>query len=139
MDISSLMEETAEVRSTYKNLLFIMQVFTEKLTPSYKAKAILLASKAQAEAETGAEAGTDNEPEEKDETALLLADLLESWKNKPANAPDDAPAEEVTLHGQPFPPAYESLIQLSYPLLTTLLKDVTTFLGSQANPQSPNA
>jgi hypothetical protein len=122
------LKSTAEARSTYKNLTFVMQVFTEKLTPAYKAKAILLASKAQAEAEQGAEAGTDHEPEVKDESAQLLADLIESWK--------DGDGEEVTLHDAPFPPTYENLAQLSYPLLITLLKDVTTFLGAQANPPS---
>lgn len=131
MDIANLLEDTAEVVTTYKNLTFVKQVFTEKLTPAYKARAILLASKAQAEAENGAESGTDNEPEVKDESAELLADLIESWK--------DEKGEEITLRGAAFPPDYEHLVQLSYPLLTALLKNVTTYLGAQANPPSANS
>lgn len=125
MDLADLFNETAPVTSKYKNLTFVMQVYTEKLTPAYRAKAVVLASKAQAEAEAGAE-GAD--AEHKDETALMVADLVDSWK--------DERDEDVKLRGVLFPPVYENTYQLSYPLLTTLLRDITNFLGAQANPPS---
>ena len=125
MDLADLFNETAPVTSKYKNLTFVMQVFTEKLTPAYRAKAITLVSKAQAEAESGAEG---EQAEHKDETALMVADLVEGWK--------DEKGEDVKLRGEIFPPVYENTYQLSYPLLSTLLRDITTFLGAQANPPS---
>jgi alkanesulfonate monooxygenase SsuD/methylene tetrahydromethanopterin reductase-like flavin-dependent oxidoreductase (luciferase family) len=123
MELADLFNDTAEVRATYKNLTFRMRVFTEKLTPEYKAKALLVASRAQAEAESG-----DEHTETKDETAMMVADLVESWK--------DEAGDDVRLHGQPFPPAYENLVKLSYPLLSTLMREITRYLGEMANPQS---
>ena len=125
MELADLFNDTAEVTVPYKNLTFVMNVYTEKLTPEYRAKAVLLAARAQAEAETGAEGA---EAEEKDEAALMVADLVESWK--------DEKGEAITLKGQPFAPVYENLVKLSYPLLTKLLGEITKYLGEQANPPS---
>src|SRR4051812_43203442 len=98
MELADLFASTAEVKATYKNLTFVMQVYTEKLTPEYRAKAIILASRAQAEAETGAE-GADTEA--KDETAQMIQDLVASWK--------DEKGEDVKLKGELFPPVHANL------------------------------
>jgi hypothetical protein len=124
VDLADLFNDTAEVTARYRDRTFRLSVFTEKLTPAYKAQAILVASRAQAEAEEGAE-----NTETKDETAQMVADLVGSWK--------DGEGGEVLLRGEPFPPTYENLVQLSYPLLSTLMREITKFLGELANPPSP--
>jgi hypothetical protein len=123
MELADLFNDTAEVRAAYKNLTFVMQVYTEKLTPEYKAKALLVASRAQAESEAG-----DENTETKDETAMMVADLVESWK--------DERGEDVKLKGVAFPPVYENLVKLSYPLLSVLMREITRYLGEMANPPS---
>ena len=123
MELEDLFNDTAVVTASYKNLTFVMNVFTEKLTPEYRAKAVDLSSKAQAEAESG-----DESTETKDETAQMVADLVESWK--------DEKGEDVKLKGVHFPPVYENLVKLSYPLLSVLLREITKYLGEQANPKS---
>lgn len=121
MELADLFNDTAIVTASYKNLTFVMNVFTEKLTPEYRAKAVDLSSKAQAEAESG-----DEGTETKDETAQMVADLIESWK--------DEKGEDVKLKGVLFPPVYANLVKLSYPLLSVLLREITKYLGEQANP-----
>lgn len=123
MELEDLFNDTAVVTASYKNLTFVMNVFTEKLTPEYRAKAVDLSSQAQAEAESG-----DEGTETKDETAQMVADLVESWK--------DEKGEDVKLKGVIFPPVYENLVKLSYPLLSVLLRKITEYLGEQANPQN---
>jgi hypothetical protein len=61
--------------------------------------------------------------EVKDETSLMLSDLIQSW--------------DAELHGLPYQPSYENFCRLSYPLQSALLKRITEYLGELANP--PNA
>lgn len=124
MELADLLNKTAEVLADYNGFTFKMQVFTEKLTPEYKAKLILIAAQAQAQPD-GAERAEDAT---KDENALMLADLIESWRDK-----DDAP---IVLKGEAFPPIYENLVKLSFPMLACLTRAITTYLGELANPQS---
>jgi len=108
MDLAVLFAHTAPFAAEYIGHTFAMQIFTEKLTPQYKAELMALTS---AEGE-----------ERKDENAQMLADLVASW--------------DKTLNGEEFPPTYENLMQLSYPCLASLLRQISTFLGDLANPQS---
>lgn len=117
MELSDLLVETSEVTATYKGRDFKMQVFTEKLTPQYKAHLLALTTVADEVGES------ENAPQEvKDETSLMLSDLVDSW--------------DVVLKGVPFPPTYENFAQLSYPLQACLLKKITGFLGDLANPSN---
>lgn len=113
MELSDLLVETSEVVATYKGREFKMQVFTEKLTPEYKAHLIALTVAVE-------DAGAAAPAELKDETSQMLADLIESW--------------DVVLNGEPFGPTYDNLLKLSYPLQASLLKQITAFLGDLANP-----
>lgn len=119
MELSDLLNKTAEVVAEYNGFTFKMQVFTEKLTPEYKAKMLLLASQAQAGSQADAASA-------KDENAQMLADLIESWR--------DGTGEPVLLRGEDFPPDYENLMKLSFPMIARLTTEITKYLGELANP-----
>ncbi len=124
MEIQDLLNKTAEVIAEYNGFTLKMQVFTEKLTPEYKAKMMLLASQAQA-------ASPENADSAKDENAQMLADLIESWR--------DGLDEPVLLRGEDFPPDYENLMKLSFPMIARLTTEITKYLGELANPTSATA
>lgn len=109
MELSSLFKKTAPVVVNYDGDTINTQVYTDRLTPQRKAALLTLAAE-------------DNE-EQKDETVMLLSELIERW--------------DVTLDGQPYLPTYENLMQVSYPLISTLLREITSFLGERANPTKP--
>jgi hypothetical protein len=114
MELNDLLVSTSKIDAIYMGRTFRMRVYTEKLTPTYKAQLLAAA----------AEAAEDEE--RKDENVQLLAELIESWT--------DEKDEPIVLNGQNFPPSYENLMKLSYPLIATLTRSITTFLGDLANP-----
>lgn len=115
MELQDLFSETTEVSTEYKGRTFKSQVFTERLTPAYKASLILLITQA------------DEGEKRKDETAQMLADLHQSWT--------DGDGQPIVLEGQPFPPTYENLMKLSFQLLAALLRSVTTHLADSVSPK----
>ena len=130
MELNDLLAETAKVTVTYKKYVFKAEIFTERLTPAYKARLIALSSVNE---ENEGKENVDNEV--KDENAQMLSDLIASWT--------DDKDEPIVLGGQPYPPTYENFLGLSYPLMAAFIKQITTFLGDQANPtnetSSPNS
>lgn len=122
MELIDLFNETAAVRAEYKGRVFVMQAYTEKLTPEYKAQLLLLAV-----------ASAEENKETKEESCLMLSGLIESWKGE---NPETKELEEITVDGKPFPATYDNLLKLSFHLIATLIRAVTTFLGDQANPTS---
>ncbi len=133
MELNDLLVETAAMTATYKTHEFKLNVFTEILTPEYKARLIALTTINKViEAQTPAKAAddaTDAEPvatvpsDVLEENCKMLSDLIDSW--------------DVVLKGEPFPPTYENFLTLSYPLMATLITQITTWLGDLANPQKP--
>ena len=109
MELSGLLSNVAPVTATYLGHDFNMKVWTEKLTPTYKAELVTLIY-------------AEDASQRKDENAHMLAQLVKEW--------------DVVLEGEPFPPTYENFMQLSYPCLNTLLRAIQEFLGDIANPQS---
>ena len=119
MELNNLMQETASCPVRYKSYEFNVSVFTEKLTPTYKARLLELTRVNEGH-------GEDAPAEVKDENAQMLADMIESWTDK-----DGQP---IVLNGEVFPPTYENWLKLSYPMMAAFIKQITTFLGDQANP-----
>lgn len=126
MELNNLMTETAVCDVRYKSYEFKVSVFTEKLTPEYKARLLALTS-----ANEKVEGEESVASELKDENAQMLADLIESWTDKDG--------EPVVLGGEPFPPSYENWLRLSYPMMAAFIKQITTFLGDQADPTKKTA
>ena len=120
MELNDLLNETSECTASYKNYTFKMQVFTEKLTPEYKARLIALTTANEQVADSSDDAKVPAEL--KDENAQMLSDLIDSW--------------DVVLKGEAYPPTYANFLKLSYPLMAALIKQITMFLGDLANPQS---
>ncbi len=114
-DLLSILNDTIEVDITYRVLEIKAQVYTEKLTPEYKAQLVVLAS-------VKSEGAEDQETQDKDENALLLSELIESW--------------DLTNDKQPYPPTYENLARLSFPMLSCIARAISLKLGALANPQS---
>ena len=120
MELNDLLNETSPLKATYKTHEFNLNVFTEKLTPAYKARLIALTTiNEEHEGEKDAPADV------KDENAQLLSDLIESW--------------DVVLNGAPYPPTYDNFLSISYPLMAALMKQITTHLGDIANPPKETA
>jgi hypothetical protein len=120
VELADLFNETAEVTADYGKRRFVMQVFTEKLTPEYKAKFLLAGALAADEGDKPENAAV------KDELVQMLEDLIDSWK--------DGEAQDIVLHGAPFLPTYENLAKLSYPVLARLNHAIKEYLGDLANP-----
>lgn len=116
MEIQDLLNRTEEIITVYKGLTFKSQVFTERLTPAYKTQLLSLL--------TAADEGNE---ERKDETAVMLSDLIKSWT--------DGDDEQIVLNGVEFAPLYDNLKQLSFQLLAMLMRDITTHLANLANPK----
>jgi hypothetical protein len=123
MELNDLMNGTAQCPVRYRNFEFIVTVFTEAFTPEYKARLLTLTSAVEK-----AEAGESGTPEQREEAAQMLADLIESWTDKDGEA--------VVMNGQPFPPTYENWIKLSYPMMGAFTKQIIAFIGAEANPPS---
>jgi hypothetical protein len=118
MELADLLNKTAEVTNEYNGFTTVLRIFTEKLTPEYKARLLTLAASAKAEGDET----TGEKREHKDENALLLVELIEAW--------------DIVLHGEPFAPVYENLIKMSFGHLASITKSITSYLGDLANPQS---
>jgi hypothetical protein len=129
LELNDLLMKTADVTAVYNGFTFKLEVWTEKMTPSYKVRLIqLLMDSAEAEAEQTGD--SDGQPEKnrapqiKDEHAVMLADLIKSW--------------DVVLNGEPFAPSYDNLIKLSFQCLAVLTREISTFLGALVNPTTAN-
>lgn len=109
MDLNELLQHQAPCTATYLNFKAEMLIWTERLSPAYKAELIA--------------AVTNEKPEErKDEQAKMLSDLIASW--------------DVKKDGEAYPPTYDNLCALSYPLMAAFVRAISEFLGDLANPQS---
>ena len=125
MELSDMLNETSPCPVKYKSYAFICQIFTERLTPAYKAKLLAL-SVANEEHEEASE--SDVPDDIKDDNARMLADLIASWTDKDG--------KEIVLHGVPHPPTYENWLNFSYSMMAAFIKQITSFLGDIANPQN---
>jgi hypothetical protein len=108
MELTTLLNKTAKLEVEYLGETTHLEVRSGVLTPTYKANLLL--------AVTNVEEGKES----KDESAQMLSDMIASW--------------DITLDGETFPPSYENLMQLPYPLLAAYMRGITTFLGDLANP-----
>jgi hypothetical protein len=124
MELSNLLSKTASIEVAYNGFIFLMQVFTELLTPAYRTKMMLLALQAHDEGDADGAAAA----QAKDESAQILADLIESWT--------DEHGEAIVLHGEAFEPTYENLTKLSFPMIARLTTEITNYLGELASPKS---
>ncbi|MEN3329011.1 MAG: hypothetical protein V7638_3818 [Acidobacteriota bacterium] len=128
MELSDLLNETSSCEVKYKNYQFNCNVFTEKLTPTYKAKLIALATSNE---ELIGENETDVPDEVKDDNARMLSDLIQSWV--------DEKGEPIVLKGERFDPTYENWLNLSYGMMASFIKQITEHLRDMANPPSEPA
>lgn len=110
MELANILTRTADVPVTYAGQTLNTKIFTEKLTPVYRAELRRIV----VEAEAGGES--------RDEAAQMLDDLIESW--------------DMVLNGEPKPASYAFISTLSYPLIATIVRAITEFLGEIANPTS---
>lgn len=129
MELNDLLNQTSPCTVKYRNFEFVCQIYTEILTPTYKARLLALAvvSNEQPEGQNDA----DVPVEVKDEHAKMLADLIASWTDKDG--------EPIVLKGEYFPPTYENWLQLSYSMLASFIKQITQHLADTANPQNEPA
>lgn len=108
MELANILTRIAPVTVEYAGQKLVCQVFTEKLTPTYRAELRRIV----AESEAGGES--------RDEAAQMLDDLIDSW--------------DMVLNAEPKPAAYAFIATLSYPLIATIVRAITEFLGEIANP-----
>lgn len=113
MKFADLINRTSTVSISYREQTINLIIFSEKLTPNYKASLLKLA-----------EQNEDHEVE-----VQMLADLIQSW---------DITDEE----GQPIKPTYEFLLGCPLPFLSELgkavLNEVADANPPQTNPQQPS-
>jgi hypothetical protein len=106
MELTKLLTQTAPLAISYHGDTINANIFTDRMTPTKKA-------------ELDAILDEDSE-EQKDSTVLFLSEVIESW--------------DVVNKGEAYAPTYENLMELSYPLLSHLLREVSSFLAGRANP-----
>lgn len=107
MELNNLLNKTAPVTIEYDGETINAVVYSDRLTPQKKAELINLLFQ---EGE-----------EQKEEEVLMLSELIESW--------------DVTLNGEAFPPTYDNLMQISYPLLSHVVREVASFLKERGKPK----
>lgn len=110
MELSSLLNRTAPLEIDYCGEKVNVVVYTDRMTPKRRIELANLTV-------------VDNE-EQKDEQVLILAEVIKSW--------------DVVLNGADFPPTYDNIAQLPYPLLAHITREVSSFLQERANPTQPN-
>jgi hypothetical protein len=106
MELRTLINKTAPLAIDYHGDQLNANIFTDRMTPTKKVELDRI---------------LDEEGEEqKDSTVLFLSEVIESW--------------DMVFEGETYAPTYENLMQISYPLLSHLLREVSSFLGARANP-----
>ena len=106
MELQALINNTAPLAISYHGDTLNLSVFTDRMTPTKKVELDIILDE-------------DNE-EQKDSTVLFLSEVIDSW--------------DLVNKGEAYAPTYENLMQLSYPLLSHMLREVSSFLAGRANP-----
>lgn len=107
MELSHLLARTAPLVIEFHSETIKTVVYTDRLTPLRSAELARLVEK--------------DKKEQRNITALLLAELIREW--------------DVTQDSKPFPPVYENLLQVPFSLLTHLEAEVSSFLQERAKPK----
>lgn len=106
MELSQLLTRTAPLTIPYFTDKIEAVVYTDRMSPKKRAELIELVA--------------SEDESRKDEQVLILSEVIASW--------------DSTMNGEPFPPTYENIEQLSFPLLSHILRAVSDFLGERARP-----
>lgn len=93
-----------------------MECLPHKITPTYRVQLSALAKLARAEKE-------ERSPEQKEQDAQMIADLVPAWS--------------ITMQGEPYPPVYENLLDTPVTVLGRVSSEIMEVIKELSNPTPP--